>query len=277
MAWLPPVQIATPVLGRISQRETPDTVASSPCWGRSPRCSLRRTCPSGRREEGELAGRKSRDPELSCSSVASDLLLLQAASPDRLEAGQPGEDEAARPADILIADLAGEARHLKTRKKRCLLPGEDRAGRGQGLGSWALPGPPGHPGSETVPDVRRFFTINCRNVCRVTCTLPPSIRQGRIKGRSQPSALVCHLAAKRGQEVGRKPAAAGPGGERGGVPEKKQKDLPTGAPAVPRGAAFTMLPPGASPLEDGDGQVGPSSWYRFGLPRLLPPTAAGED
>lgn len=170
LAWLPRVQIATPVPGRISQRETPDTVASSPCWGRSPRCSLRRTCPSGRREEGELAGKKSRDPELSCSPVASDLLLLQAASLDRLEAGQPGEDEAARPADILIADLAGEARHLKTWKRR-LLPGEDRAGRGQGLGCRALPGPPGHPGSETMPDVRRFFTINCRNVCRVTCTL----------------------------------------------------------------------------------------------------------
>lgn len=128
MAWLPPVQMATPLLGRISQRETPDPVASSPCWGRSPRCSLRRRCPSGRREEGELAGRKSRDPVLSCSPVPSDFLLLQAASLDRLEAGQPGEDEAARPADILIAHLAGEARHLKTRKKRRLLPGEDCAG-----------------------------------------------------------------------------------------------------------------------------------------------------
>lgn len=65
---------------------------------------------------------------LSCSPVPSDFLLLQAASLDRLEAGQPGEDEAARPAHILIAHLAGEARHLKTRKKRRLLPGEDCAG-----------------------------------------------------------------------------------------------------------------------------------------------------
>lgn len=55
------------------------------------------------------------------------------------------------------------------------------------------------------------------------------LRQGRVKGRPQPAALLCRLAAKRGWEVGRKPAAAGPGGERGGGPEKKQKDLPTGA------------------------------------------------
>lgn len=71
---------------------------------------------------GQLAGKKSKAPQLSSSPAPSIPALVQATSLDRSEVGQPSENEEVRQADILIACLDREVRCLKKWKKRHLLP-----------------------------------------------------------------------------------------------------------------------------------------------------------
>ncbi|XP_070121288.1 leucine-rich repeat-containing protein 61 isoform X3 [Equus przewalskii] len=169
----------------------------------------------GQREEREPAGRKWRDPVLSSVQAPSTPALVQAASLHRSEVGQTSANEEARQADILIALLAREVRRLKKWKKRRLLPGVGekapllslqkplclkklvRTIKAETKG-WASPrysqSPLDSTGQKPTLDVRRFFTVDCKNICRVTCTLcHTSIRQGRNKGQSQTSGLVRHL------------------------------------------------------------------------------------
>ncbi|EPY88846.1 zinc finger, BED domain containing 4-like protein [Camelus ferus] len=274
-----------------------------------PRKKVSKQKARGRRKEGEQAARTSRDPVLSSGQAPSSLVLVQTSSPDRREVGQPGENEEVRQTDVLIARLAREVRHLKKWKKRHLLPGVGEqppllslqrplcpkklvSTAGVEAKGWA-PGPPPGPldtmGQKPTPDLRRFFTVNYRNICRVTCTLcHASIRQGKVKGQSQPSGLVRHLASKHGLDVGRKPTAAGPGRERGGA-EKKQKGLPAGAAGqVSEGLPSPRRCPDASPPEDGEGQAAPGRPEQLvqDLPPLPTPTrdkptaapvAGGED
>uniref|UniRef100_A0A8C3X4V5 HAT C-terminal dimerisation domain-containing protein n=1 Tax=Catagonus wagneri TaxID=51154 RepID=A0A8C3X4V5_9CETA len=247
----------------------------------------------GRREEGEPVGRKSRDPVPHSGQAASKRVRGQAAGP----------------ADVLIAHLAREVRHLKKWKKRHLHPGGGerlpkpslqkllcgkklaRAVLTQAEGSAAGPNPGtlDTPGQRPTP-TRRLSTTNCRNICPVSCTLcHSSIKQGKVKGQSQPSGLACHLANKQGLEVGREPTAAGPGEERGGMPTTKRKGLPVGAAGrAPERLPSPQCHPDASPLEDGDGWVAPGgreqllrTWPPLPTPTggnpAAPPTAGGED
>uniref|UniRef100_A0A8D1NEQ3 Leucine rich repeat containing 61 n=1 Tax=Sus scrofa TaxID=9823 RepID=A0A8D1NEQ3_PIG len=266
----------------------------------------------GRREVGEPAGRKSRHPVLSSGQASSKQVPGgaarpgEAARPDGPEMGQLGENEVARPADILIAHLAREVHHLKKWKKRHLLPGGGeelpqpslqkplcmRAMQAEAEG-WAPRPSPGALDAldqRPTPDTRHLSTTNCRNVCPVPCTLcHSSIKQGKVKGQPQPSGLVCHLAKKHGLEVGRETTEAGPGEEQGGLPTKKLKGLPAGAASLaPRGLLSPQCHPNASPLEDGDRWValgGPEplvqAWPPLPAPTrgnpVSPPTAGGED
>lgn len=245
----------------------------------------------GRREVGQPARKKSRDPVL-ISDPGPSPAPVQANSLDRSEVGQPSENEEARQADILIARLDREVRRLKKWKKRHLLPGVGKSPllslqKPPGLKKlirtikaetkgWASPGRP--LGSwDTVDqkptlDVRRFFTVDCKNICRVTCTLcHTSIRQGRIKGQSQSSGLVRHLASKHGLERGSKPTAASPEGKRGRVEEGTQRSLPTGATSyVHEGLLSPGRCPDAAPSEDSDGQWAPDRREQLFLAPPLP-------
>ncbi|XP_004430845.1 PREDICTED: ZBED6 C-terminal-like protein isoform X1 [Ceratotherium simum simum] len=266
----------------------------------------------GRREEQEPAGKKWRDPVLSSGQAPAAPALAQATRLDRSEVGQPSVNEEARRADILIACLAREVRRLKKWKKRHLLPGVGekspllslqkppclkklvRTIKAETKG-WASPrcspGPLDTTGQKPTLDVRRFFTVDCKNICHITCTLcHASIRQGRIKGQSQTSGLVCHLVSKHGLERERRPAAASPGEKQAGVGEK-QKGLPAGATSLAcEGVPSPRCCPDASPLEDSDsdGQPTPGRPEQLLLdPPLLPaptkdepaapPMAIGED
>ncbi|XP_029777522.1 ZBED6 C-terminal-like protein isoform X2 [Suricata suricatta] len=254
----------------------------------------------GQREEGEPAGKKSRAPVLSSGRSPSTPAPLHAASPDWPEVGQPGENEKAKHADLLIAHLAREVRRLKKWKKRHLLTA---VGDKSPLGSlqkppglkklvrtlkaetkgWACPGQPPGPPDPTVhkasSDLRRFFTIDCKNVCRVTCTLCHAIiRQGTFKGHFQTSGLVCHLVSKHGLEGERRPTAASPGEKEGGARGKKHKGPPAriaglapGGPLSPRHRAEASSP------VDGGRQLaagGPEQWSP--APPLSPPSCQDE-
>lgn len=251
----------------------------------------------GRREVGQPARKKSRDPVL-ISAPGPSPAPVQANSLDRSEVGQPSENEEARHADILIARLDREVRRLKKWRKRHLLPGVGRSPllscqKPPGLKKlirtikaetrgWASPGRPlgswDAADQKPVLDVRRFFTVDCKNVCRVTCTLcHTSIRQGTIKGQSQSSGLVRHLVSKHGLERERKPTAASPGEKRGGVEEGTQKGLPAGATGDVRGG----LPspghcPDAAPSEDSDGQWDPGRREQLVPAPPLPALIEGE-
>ncbi|XP_070371710.1 zinc finger BED domain-containing protein 6 isoform X1 [Equus asinus] len=241
----------------------------------------------GQREEREPAGRKWRDPVLSSVQAPSTPALVQAASLHRSEVGQTSANEEARQADILIALLAREVRRLKKWKKRRLLPGVGekapllslqkplclkklvRTIKAETKG-WASPrysqSPLDSTGQKPTLDVRRFFTVDCKNICRVTCTLcHTSIRQGRNKGQSQTSGLVRHLVSKHGLERERRPTAASPGGKQAGVGEN-QKDLPTGVTGLdPEGFLSPGCDPDASPLGDSDND----GWLAPGRPEQL--------
>ncbi|XP_040327567.1 zinc finger BED domain-containing protein 6 [Herpailurus yagouaroundi] len=242
----------------------------------------------GQREEGEPTGKKSRAPALSSGQSPSPPALHQAAGADRPEVGQPGESEKARRADLLIAHLARELRRLKKWKKRHLLAAVGdkppclkklvRTLKAETKG-WAFPGhspgPADTAGHKAVSDIGRFFTIDCKDVCHVTCTLcHASIRLGKFKGHFQTSGLVRHLVSKHGLERDRRPAAASPGEKKGGAEERKHKGLP----ASPAGLAPEGLPsPGrctdASPLVDGGRQLAAGRPEQLSLaPPLLPPS-----
>lgn len=220
----------------------------------------------GQREVGRWAGWRSRDLVL-CADPASTLKLVQATSLDSSETSQPSENEEVREADILIAHLHREVRLLKKWKKRHLLPGVGEKSPLLGLQKppclkklmrtlkaetkgWASPGhspgPRDTTGQKPAFDVRRFFTINCKNICHVTCTLcHASIRQGKIKGKSQTSRLVRHLENKHGLERKRRPTSASPG----------EKGLLAGATSPDHeGLPSPICCPDTSPSEDRDGQ-----------------------
>ncbi|KAM7121243.1 leucine-rich repeat-containing protein 61 isoform 1-T2 [Molossus nigricans] len=168
----------------------------------------------GRREVGQPAGKKARAPKRSSGPAPSTPGPVQAASLDRSEAGQPHGSAEASQADILIARLDREVRRLKKWKKRHLLPG---VGEEKSLLSlqkppclkklartieetegWASqgrsPSPQDAIGQKPAPGVRRYFTIDCKNTCHVTCTLcHTGNRQGKIKGQAKTSDLVCPL------------------------------------------------------------------------------------
>ncbi|XP_006920707.1 ZBED6 C-terminal-like protein [Pteropus alecto] len=251
----------------------------------------------GRREVGQPARKKSRDPVL-ISAPGPSPALVQANNLDGSEMGQPSENEEARQADILIARLDREVRRLKKWKKRHLLPGVGtsplrslqkppglkkliRTIKAETKG-WASPGRP--LGSwDTVDqkptlDVRRFFTVDCKNVCRVTCTLcHTSIKQGKIKGQSPSSGLVHHLVSKHGLERERKPTAASPGEKRGGVEEGTQKGLPAGATScVHEGLPSPGRCAYAASSEDSDGQRAPGRREQLLLAPPLPTLIKGE-
>lgn len=57
------------------------------------------------REVEQLAGKKSKAPQLSSSPAPSTPVLIQATRLDRSEVSQPSENEEVRQADILIACL----------------------------------------------------------------------------------------------------------------------------------------------------------------------------
>lgn len=254
----------------------------------------------GQREEGERAGKKPRDPVLGSGRSPSTPPRLQSASPDRPEVGPPSEKEKAKQTDLLIAHLAREVRRLKKWKKRHLLAA---IGDKSLLGSlqkppclkklvrtlkaetkgWASPGQPPSPpdttGHKGAADLRRFFTIDCKNACRVTCTLcHASIRQGKFKGHFRTSGLVCHLVSKHGLERKRRQTAASPRETRGGAPEKKHRGPPSQTTGL---APWGLQSPGhhaeASSLVDGDRQlasVGPEQLSP--APPLLPPSHQDE-
>lgn len=229
----------------------------------------------GWREVGQPAGRRSRDPVLG-TGPAPTPELVQATGPDRSEVGQPSENTEARRADVLIALLHREVRRLKKWKKRRLLPGVGekspllsfqkppclkkliRTIKSETKG-WAFPGrSPGlcdTRGQKPMLDVRRFFTNDCKNMSRATCTLcRASIRQSRVKGRSQTSCLVRHLESKHGMQMDRRPSSASPGEKEGGV-EGKQKGLLAGATSLVQDRLPSPICcPDASPSEDTDGQ-----------------------
>ena len=119
------------------------------------------------------------------------------------------------------------------------------------------PGPPDTLGQRPVPDVRHCFTISCRNVCRVLCTLCHRASDG-AKSRGGPSVQlwsVTRQLSTGGRWGGSQlQPALGRSGE--GGPKRSRRTCPRGPPAVPLRAAITMLPPDALPLEDGDGQAG---------------------
>ncbi|KAM5205649.1 leucine-rich repeat-containing protein 61 isoform 1-T3 [Hipposideros larvatus] len=233
----------------------------------------------GRREVGQPAGRKSRDPVL-ISGPAPSPELAQATSLDRPEAGQPSENKEARQADILIALLHREVRRLKKWKKRHLLPGVGEKSPLLSLQKppclkkmirtitaetrgWASPEHSSRPrdptGQKPTLDVRRFFTIDCKNICHVTCTLcHASIRQGKVKGKSETSRLVRHLESKHGLERERRPTSASLGGKGGGGEEEKHKRLLAGATSLVHEQLLAPICcPEASPSEDSDGRPAP--------------------
>lgn len=256
----------------------------------------------GQRKVGQPAGRKSRDPVLSAGPAPSTAELVQAPCLHRSEVGQPGVKEEARQADILIARLHREVRRLEKWKRRCLLPGVGekspppsfqkppclkkliRAIKAETKG-WASPG---HSrglrdaaGQKSPLDVRRFFTIDCKNACYVTCALcHASIRQGG----SQTSRLVRHLESRHGLERDRRPTSASPGQSAG----RGEEGLFAGATSFAHeGLRSPACCPVATPSEVSDGQLGPGRREPLFLaPTPLPvpikdepaatPVAAGE-
>lgn len=238
----------------------------------------------GRREQGELAGKKSRDPVLSSGQAPSARVLVRAASPDRLEVGQPRENDEATQAEVLIARLAREVRRLKKWKKRQLLPG---LGEKLPLLSLQKPlcmkhslGPLDITGQKPTVDVRQFFTFNCKNICHVTCSLcHTSIRQSKVKGQSQTSGLLRHLVSKHGLERERQPTAARPG-EKGAGAEKKKTSLSLGSSGLaPEESPSPSRGSDDSPLGDGGGQPGPGGPRQLSLapPPLPPPTPTKDE
>lgn len=265
----------------------------------------------GRREVGQPAGKKSRAPKRSSGSAPSTPGLVQAASLDRSEAGQPRESEEVRQADVLIARLDREVRRLKKWKKRHLLPGvreekslpslqkprclKNLVSTVEETEGWASqgrsPSPQDAMGQKPAPAVRRFFTVDCKNTCHVTCTLcHAGNRRGKIKGQSKTSDLICPLVSNHGLERERRPTAAGPG--RKGVEAErveKQKGLPAGAASlVHEGLPSSRPCPDGSRSEDSDRQPAPRRReQQFLAPAPLPtpvkeepaapPVAVGED
>lgn len=263
----------------------------------------------GRRVVGQPAGKKSGDPVLSCDMAPSTPVLVHTTSLDGSEVGQPGEKEELGQVDILIACLDREVRRLKKWKKRHLLPG---VGEKSSLLSrqklpclkklvriikdtkgWASRGRSSGPrdttGQKPPLNLRRVFTVDCKNICHATCTLcHTSIGQGKIKGQSQTSGLVCPLQSKHGLERERRPDAACPGTEGTGTAEK-QKVLPTGVASLfHEGLPSSGRCPDGSSSEDSDRQLAPGRGEQLLLaPPPLPtpikdepaasPVAIGED
>lgn len=162
-----------------------------------------------------------------------------------------------RQADILRACLDREVRCLK-KWKRHLLPSGEKSSllslqqspclkklvrTMKETKDWVSqghsPGTPDTTGQKPALDVRRFFPIDCKNTCQVTCTLCHStVRQGKIKGQSKTSGLVCPLVNKNGLGRERRPLAASPGrrGRGGGEAEgptcKGHQPCPRGSPII---------------------------------------------
>lgn len=260
----------------------------------------------GQRDGGQQAGKKSRAPGLSSGSAPSTPVLVQATSLDRSEVGQPSETDEAKQTDILIAHLDRQVRRLKKWKKRHLLPG---VGEEKSLPSlqklpclkklvrtiketngWAsqghCPGPQATTGQKPSLDRRRFFPVDCKSTCHATCILcHADIRQGKSKGQSKTSGLLCPLVSKNGLERERRPIAASPGRKRVGA-VKKQKGLRADATSLVREGLPSGHCPDGSPSEDNDGQLAPGRCEQLILaPPPLPtpikdepsPVAGGED
>ncbi|XP_019659928.1 ZBED6 C-terminal-like protein [Ailuropoda melanoleuca] len=254
----------------------------------------------GQREEGEPTLKKSRDPVLSSGQSPSTPAPVQAASPDRSEVGQPSESEKVKQADVLIAHLAREVRRLKKWKKRHLLTAVGETSSLRSLQrppclkklvrtlkaetkGWAFPrrspSPLDAAARKPASDVRQFFTIDCKNVCHVTCTVcHASIRQGKWKGHFQTSGLVRHLVSKHGLERERRPTVASPGEKRGGTKEKKHQGPPASAATLgPEGLPSSGHCPDASALEDSGWQLVPGRPEQLFLaPALLPASTKDE-
>ncbi|XP_071071436.1 leucine-rich repeat-containing protein 61 isoform X1 [Dasypus novemcinctus] len=218
----------------------------------------------GWREEGEQSQKKL-SPSLSSDQVSSSPVLAQTllrppqmTSPDKCEENKSSENEEERQADILIAVLARELRHLKKWKKKHFLLGMGEKLEPQlshqkppclkklirslkpkvkGLDShWHTLGPLDTAGQKPTSDVRQFFTTDYKNVCRVICTLcHASISQGKIKGQFQTSELVRHLASAHRLEWERRQTIANKGKKVRRAEEKKQKGSPTDTSRVGSG------------------------------------------
>ncbi|XP_077005463.1 leucine-rich repeat-containing protein 61 isoform X1 [Tamandua tetradactyla] len=217
------------------------------------------------REEVKQKGKKSRSQPFSSGQTSSSPVLVQnlpqlsqVTIPDKCEGNQSIVNEEEKQGGNLIAHPAGEVGCLKKCKKKHLLPdvGEKLGPqlrnhsppclkkqarslkpKTKGLNShWRVPDPLDTTGQKPSSDVRQFFNIDHKNVCRVICTLCyASIRPGKIKGQFQTSKLVSHLASKHRLEWERWQTTASQGKKVRGAEEKKQKGLPTDTFSVASG------------------------------------------
>nr|XP_020029014.1 ZBED6 C-terminal-like protein [Castor canadensis] len=229
----------------------------------------------GWREEGDKTGKKARTLRCSASCTPSASALgqpPQVAGEDRLdrvEVNQPKENDEAREADILMAHLARDGRHLKKWKKKHLLPGmREKVGSQQSLQEPpclrklvrdikaetqdldSVPhslGPLHTAGPKPILDIRQFFTVDLKNTCRIICALcHTGVKRSRTMGWSRVSGLVRHLASKHGLEWERRPAVGSPSEGAGEVEQAQQKALPTGAATLASGELPDTAPLGSS-------------------------------